>query len=103
MDLWEWAPPDRLAGWVHDATDRLLGTVADLSDEDERWMGPYLEIVNPPIWEIAHAAWFAEHFVLRRLHGGTPRIDGADARYDSAAVPPPHPLGDRLSQPGRDP
>lgn len=87
MELTDWAPPGRLAAWIHDATEALLGTVADLDDEDDRWVGPYLPIVNPPIWEIAHVAWFAEWFVLRRLHGRQPLIDDADARYDSGAVP----------------
>lgn len=87
MDLLEWAPPDRLADWVHDASDRLLASVSDFADDDERWIGPYLPIVNPPIWEIAHVAWFAEWFVLRRLHGRAPLLADVDARYDSAAVP----------------
>ena len=26
---------------------------------------PYLPIVNPPLWELAHIAWFAEFFCLR--------------------------------------
>lgn len=26
---------------------------------------PYLAIVNPPLWELAHIAWFAEFFCLR--------------------------------------
>lgn len=87
MDLLDWAPRQRIADWVVDATDSLLRMVDDLADDDPRWVGPYLSIVNPPIWEIAHAAWFAEWFVLRRLHGREPLLDDADARYDSGAVP----------------
>ena len=26
---------------------------------------PYLPVVNPPLWELAHIAWFAEFFCLR--------------------------------------
>jgi iron(II)-dependent oxidoreductase len=26
---------------------------------------PYLAIVNPPLWELGHTAWFAEWFILR--------------------------------------
>lgn len=26
---------------------------------------PYLPIINPPLWELGHIAWFAEWFVLR--------------------------------------
>lgn len=87
MELYEWAPPERVAAWVVDATDTLLARVDDLTDDDERWMVPYLPEVNPPIWEIAHAAWFAEWFVLRRLHGRAPLLEGVDGRYDSGTVP----------------
>jgi ergothioneine biosynthesis protein EgtB len=87
MDLSEWVPAERLADWVGDATESMLGTIADLTDDDPRWMAPYQVIINPVIWEIAHAAWFAEWFVLRQLHGGSPLMDDVDARYDSAAVP----------------
>ena len=86
MDLTEWAPPERLAGWVLDATDRLLGAVADLTLDDPRWQAEYAPTINPAIWEIAHAAWFAEWFVLRQLHGRDPIMAEVDERYDSAAV-----------------
>lgn len=87
MELHDWAPPTRIAGWVIEATETLLARVDDLTDDDERWLVPYAPEVNPPIWEIAHAAWFAEWFVLRRLHGHQPLLEGVDARYDSGAVP----------------
>lgn len=87
MELSEWASTDQLVDWVLDATDRMLGQFDDFTDDDPRWLGPYLPIVNPPIWEIGHVAWFAEWFVLRQLHGRVPIMDGVDARYDSAAVP----------------
>ena len=45
-----------LAVWVRDARQRTLDLVADLSDE--QMMGPYLNIVNPYLWEIGHIAWF---------------------------------------------
>ncbi len=86
MELAAWADADRLAEWVHDATTNLLHAVSDFADDDPRWMGPYLPIVNPPIWEIAHVAWFAEWFVLRQLHGHEPLLDGVDRRYDSAKI-----------------
>jgi iron(II)-dependent oxidoreductase len=86
MQLSEWVDTERLVGWVYDATDRLLGTVDDFSADDDRWIGPYLPIVNPPIWEIAHVAWFAESFVLRRLQGRDALIGRADERYDSSTV-----------------
>ena len=86
MDLTEWADAERLSGWVREATSDLLGAVSDFSAADERWLGPQLEVVNPPIWEIGHVAWFAEWFVLRQLHGHEPLMDGVDQRYDSAAI-----------------
>lgn len=86
MQLTEWVDADALADWVGDATDAVVATVADFDAHDERWMGPYLPIVNPPVWEVAHVAWFAEWFVLRRLHGRAPLLDAVDERYDSGAV-----------------
>lgn len=86
MELTEWADTERLASWVHDATDTLIGAVDDFEADDDRWYGPYLPIVNPPIWELAHVAWFAEWFVLRQMHGRDSLIEGSDARYDSALV-----------------
>lgn len=86
MELSEWADAQRLAEWVHDATDTLLSTVDDFTDDDDRWMGPYLNIVNPPIWELSHVGWFAEAFVLRRLHGRNSLMTNVDERFDSADV-----------------
>lgn len=87
MDLREWVSPERMSEWVGDATEGLIRCLDGFTDTDERWVGPYLPIVNPPIWEIGHVAWFAEWFVLRRLHGRLPLLDGVDGRYDSGAVP----------------
>ncbi len=86
MQLEDWAPPERLADWMLDATESLLATVEDFDENDPRWMCDYLPIVNPAIWEIAHVAWFAEWFVLRQLHGREPLMEHVDAFYDSAKV-----------------
>ncbi|MBL8514738.1 MAG: SUMF1/EgtB/PvdO family nonheme iron enzyme [Betaproteobacteria bacterium] len=54
---------------------------------------PYMEIVNPPLWELVHIGWFAEFFGVRwqpQDPGGrmTPSIwDGADALLDSRIIP----------------
>jgi iron(II)-dependent oxidoreductase len=48
-----------------------------------------LQIVNPPLWELGHLAWFQEFWCLRHRHGGSPResiLPGSDALYDSAKV-----------------
>lgn len=86
MELSEWADTKRLAAWVEDATEALLCTVDDFSDDDSRWLGPYRTTVNPPIWELAHVGWFAEAFVLRRLHGRASIMEHVDERFDSADV-----------------
>ena len=54
------------------------------------WLGPYLTIVNPPLWELGHLAWFQEHWCLRRQPDGTlaaSLLNNADALYNSAIVP----------------
>ncbi|MEE8151504.1 MAG: DinB family protein, partial [candidate division NC10 bacterium] len=73
-----------LARALIDARSRTLALVADLTDE--QLMGPRLAIVNPLLWEIGHAAWFQEKWVLRRDNAGSVRED-ADALYDSMAIP----------------
>jgi len=73
-----------LGDWVRDARRRSLELVADLSDAE--LLGPRLQIVNPPVWELGHVGWFQERWVLRHARGRAPiRADG-DALYDSAAV-----------------
>jgi len=57
--------------------------------EGERLLGPKLDIVNPPLWEIGHVAWFQEHWCLRWEGGRRLRdsiLPNADALYDSSAV-----------------
>lgn len=57
--------------------------------QGEQLLGPKLAIVNPPLWEIGHVAWFQEHWCLR-YRGPDVLSDsilpGADALYDSAKV-----------------
>ncbi len=69
---------------LKDARGRTLELVANLSDE--QMMGPYLKIVNPPLWEIGHAAWFQEFWVLRHLRKQRPLLEGGDALYNSTDV-----------------
>ena len=73
-----------LAAWVRDARARTLELVADLSDEE--LMGPRLAIVNPPLWEIGHVAWFQEKWALRHAAGRPPIRPTVDSLYDSAAI-----------------
>lgn len=67
-----------------EARSRTFELVADLSDE--QMLGPQLDIVNPPLWEIGHVAWFQEKWTLRHLREMKPILEGADSLYDSAAI-----------------
>ncbi|MEE8219663.1 MAG: DinB family protein, partial [bacterium] len=65
-----------LAAWVGDAHQRTIELVSDLSDE--QMMGPHLPITNPLLWEIGHAAWFKEKWVLRHVCNQPAARDDAD-------------------------
>jgi iron(II)-dependent oxidoreductase len=45
-----------------------------------------IPLVNPPLWELAHIAWFQEHWCLRRK-GRAPLLERADELFDSGRVP----------------
>ncbi|MHB1143837.1 MAG: selenoneine synthase SenA [Thiobacillus sp.] len=54
------------------------------------WLGPRAEHLNPPLWEYGHIVWFRERWCLRARPGGgfaPSQLAGADALYDSSAVP----------------
>ena len=88
----------QLAEWVYDARQRTFDLVADL--DDEQLIGPYLPIVNPPLWEIGHVAWFQEKWVLRHACKRKPIRGDADAIWDSIAIA--HDTRWALSIPSRD-
>ena len=69
---------------LREGRSRTLALVADL--DDERMIGPRLTIVNPPLWEIGHVAWFQEFWVGRHLRKQRPLLEGADAMYNSTDV-----------------
>ncbi|MGI9657476.1 MAG: SUMF1/EgtB/PvdO family nonheme iron enzyme [Gaiellaceae bacterium] len=73
-----------LMDWVADARARTIELVADLTDQQLRTKK--LKIVNPLDWEIGHAAYFAELFVLRARQGRSPRLPEADSLFDSTAI-----------------
>jgi len=74
-----------LADLLADARRRTLLLAGDLSGS--QWLGPKLDIVNPPLWEIGHLAWFQELWCLRGGDFNAPAIlPGADLLYDSARV-----------------
>jgi iron(II)-dependent oxidoreductase len=67
--------------------DHLTNVVRNV--DGERLLGPKLDIVNPPLWEIGHIGWFQEHWCLRWEDNRRAResiLPNADALYDSSAV-----------------
>ncbi|CAA9460847.1 MAG: Serine/threonine kinase [uncultured Rubrobacteraceae bacterium] len=79
---------DRLIGMLVDSRKRTLELVSDLSDE--QMIGPQLRIVNPPLWEIGHLAWFQERWNLRRVtdeeFAPSTILGRGDEFYDSMQV-----------------
>jgi iron(II)-dependent oxidoreductase len=74
-----------LASWVSNARRRTIELYADLADDE--LVVPYMRIINPPVWELGHVAWFQEYWVLRHVLGQPAIHDGADALWDSAIIP----------------
>lgn len=73
---------------LEESRRRTLELVADL--DEEQMMGPLLSIVNPPLWEIGHVAWFQERWILRHLYGQEPVDSRVDELYNSAEVAHDH-------------
>ena len=75
---------------LRDSRKRTMELIGDLSEE--QMMGPQLRIVNPPLWEIGHLAWFQEYWNLRRLNGTREQFAGSeflsrpDEIYNSAEI-----------------
>jgi iron(II)-dependent oxidoreductase len=76
---------ETLASWVVDARRRTIELYADLTDRD--LAVPYMRIINPPIWELGHVAWFQEHWVLRHALGHEPIHPEGDALWNTALIP----------------
>ncbi len=80
--------PSTLAGALKAARARTDRMTRDL--DGERLLGPKLGIVNPPLWELGHLAWFQEFWCLRHRGDDAPVdsiMNNADALFDSAKVP----------------
>jgi iron(II)-dependent oxidoreductase len=76
--------PDAIATQLEDAHQRTMALIDGLSPE--QLIGPLLATVNPLLWEIAHAAYFYEYWVLRH-HMNEPAIrEDADRLYDSISI-----------------
>jgi gamma-glutamyl hercynylcysteine S-oxide synthase len=81
---------DALATALRDARRRTLALYGHLDLASMRV--PQIPIVNPPLWELSHIAWFQERWCLRYSArtlslDRPPLLDGADALFDSGAVP----------------
>jgi iron(II)-dependent oxidoreductase len=73
-----------LVAQLREARHRTRRLTEDLSSAE--LMGPYLEIVNPVLWEIGHVAWFHEYWTLRHAAGRAPLIERGDRLWDSSNV-----------------
>lgn len=77
-----------LADALREARARTLATYAHL--DLASLAVPCIPLVNPPLWELAHIAWFQERWCLRLAPDGSlgaSLLEGADALLDSSAVP----------------
>ncbi len=74
----------QLVQMVTDARERTLELVIDLADE--QLIVPKMEIVNPFLWELGHAAFFYDVFLLRVLGSEKFLLEGAENLYDSFKV-----------------
>ena len=75
------ASPEQLAKALQDARNYTLALFDCFLSAglDAPARVPYLTVVNPPLWELGHVAWFSEWFVLREAPSSHP----AAARYPS--------------------
>lgn len=77
-----------LAAALRDARKYTLALYGHLDEAQRRF--PYLTIVNPPDWELAHVGWFHEYWCLRGAGRGEPlpsRFPNADPLLNSALIP----------------
>ncbi|MHB1238592.1 MAG: selenoneine synthase SenA [Gallionella sp.] len=89
------ASPAQLAAMLLDARNYTLALFERFQEAglDDQARVPYLAIVNPPLWELGHIAWFAEWFVLREAATSHPAsvrrpclLDAGDRWFDSNTV-----------------
>ncbi len=81
-------PTEQIFDWLADANQRTHGVYRDLDASQQ--IGPHLEIVNPPRWEVGHVGWFTEKWVLRHALGREPLHASCDAWYDSITIAHDH-------------
>jgi iron(II)-dependent oxidoreductase len=88
--------PEQLAAALKDARDYTLTLFEAFQSAglDVPANVPRLDIVNPPLWELGHIAWFAEWYVLREARSSAPDaarrsslLTKGDDWFDSNTVP----------------
>ena len=78
------ATVETLSAALLDTRSRTLALVEGL--DEQQLMGPILPTINPLRWEIAHAAYFHEYWVLRHLGKQKPIRPDADVLFDSISI-----------------
>ena len=78
-------PISEIIKWTKDARKRTIEIVSDIPEN--KMLVKQIDIINPWLWEIGHAAWLQERWVLRHCLGKKPIRSDADSLYDSTAVP----------------
>jgi ergothioneine biosynthesis protein EgtB len=90
------ATPEQLAHAMQDARNYTLALFDCYAEAglDAPENVPRLSIVNPPLWELGHLAWFAEWYVLREAKSSAPdaavrtsMLTKGDDWFDSNTVP----------------
>jgi ergothioneine biosynthesis protein EgtB len=90
------ATPDELAAALQDARNYTLALFDRLASAgfDAPANVPILSILNPPLWELGHVAWFAEWYILREAQSSAPdaaqrtsMLTKGDDWFDSNTVP----------------
>jgi iron(II)-dependent oxidoreductase len=73
-DSFRTATPAELAQELQDARDYTLGLFDSFAAAgyDAPARVPQMAIINPPLWELGHIAWFAEWFILREAESSRP-------------------------------
>jgi len=79
------ASPEDLIQQLTDARARTCALIDQLSEE--QLTGPKLPTVNPLRWEIGHAAYFYEFWILRHHYKEPPLISDIDELFDSIHIP----------------
>jgi gamma-glutamyl hercynylcysteine S-oxide synthase len=82
-----------LAEALKRARERTLRLIEPLTDE--QLVAQVSPIMSPLVWDLAHIGWFEELWLIRRIGGSEPSLEGFDDLYDAFR----HPRGERSKLP----